>query len=431
MGYTKNLKKRMLTFIIGIFFFYISIYGTLSIFQDTILIRSIKDIALIVLILLSFIHIVLFKKYKSNIFIIFIISILGGIYLISFLSLLNGNSLVNLGYGIKISLLPMGGVLLGIYLKNKNIKIQSMLIVVFISLISTWTLQWFSGVDKLMQLGFEYAVNVKHINGIPRLPSSVGTPDGYAFLLAIIGVLLQVSLLGKNYKKFAFIVMLLTLSFLVLSTIRSALLLFVFCQLIVYLKKVSTSKQTIKYLYFTLLSFLMVFSILILPIAFSSGLSLFSRSSLVDRFSHWFSYLPSLTTSEGFIGYGLGVVGSASRRTADLGLNSTDYAVDNQYIAIFQQLGLLGLIAYFLFFIIVIWKLLNLHKQAIVKNRTVEVERLDFAVGLVLAVLVSGIFTNILEVYPFNLFFYVFIGMQLCPLTETRDVINLEKVNLA
>ncbi|MEH7275312.1 hypothetical protein V7125_17005, partial [Neobacillus vireti] len=112
-----------------------------------------------------------------------------------------------------------------------------------------------------------------------------------------------------------------------------------------------------------------------------------------------------------------GAVGSASLRLADLGYNSADYAVDNQYLAIYQQLGLLGIIAYLLFFTVIFFLLLTLSKKISNRNENIEyIRSLRLAIGLILATSVSSFFTNIIEVYPFNLFLFVYIGMQLDPL---------------
>lgn len=60
------------------------------------------------------------------------------------------------------------------------------------ALISVWVLQYVIGIDELVNFGFIYGVNVIHfIGGLPRLPSLIGFPDGYAVLLAFLGFIIE------------------------------------------------------------------------------------------------------------------------------------------------------------------------------------------------------------------------------------------------
>ncbi|MEH7274734.1 hypothetical protein, partial [Neobacillus vireti] len=297
------LKRRVFELSLFFFFFYVSVYGTLSIFQNSIIVRLSKDIMLAWLVFISLVWLVFNKKYPLKYSLLIIVGSLITILVVGMLSLLNGNSFMVLGYGIKITLLPMGAIVFGIYLKSKKYNLHRVLLIVFISLITAWAIQRGLGLERLMQMGFEYAVNVKHFNGNTlRLPSIVGTPDGYAFMLAIVGLMLEVSFLCKNRKKLAIVVKVITVTFLILSTIRSALVLFLICQIVTYFQKIKIANGKFKYLYYSLSLFLLSLFTGLLPKIISSGFGLLNTYSLFDRFNLWMNYLPSLGSKEGIIG---------------------------------------------------------------------------------------------------------------------------------
>jgi hypothetical protein len=384
--------------------FYGSIYGLVTLYADNLFTRATKDVLLILLIAYSF-FILLIKKYISKknmfslVFFIICVIVIGGSNPIA-----HGN-LASFVYGLKITMFPLLLVFSGILMNNYGLKLNKILFFVFITITTTWVIQYNQGVDALVAMGWEYGIQVKNFNhATPRLPSSVGTPDGYAFLLCIIGILLEYSPMFKDKKKRKFIIKVATLTFLILATIRSALVFWLVFQLLMSFYYVKKLKGRVKYLVLSL--YCMIASSIPLAIFYLSSSSLSSTSSLEDRFSHWGVHLPPIWSLEGLVGSGLGSVGAASRRTATLGYQSSNYAVDNQFIAFYEQLGLIGTFCVLSVFSIILYMVIYNVK----KNDSLNAK---VALSLMVCTFISGFFTNVLELYPFNLFLWIYVGAAL------------------
>ncbi|MGM1050386.1 MAG: hypothetical protein ACQEXX_30290 [Bacillota bacterium] len=380
-------KKDFIVFCFSIFLFYISVYGTLSIYMDNMSLRSIKDLILLLLVVYGVVS--CFKRELLNPILLYVYL---SLYLITFASVLVSRDVISLLYGIKITLLPMGMLFLGALIA-KRLEVKKILLSIYFMLLIAWVLQYYLGVDRLIELGFVYGVNIKHFAGLLRLPSTVGSPDSYAIYIALIGALLNSKFKGK--VRILFIII--TTVFVVLSTIRTAILFWIVYNVFIIIQGLVKSKRKNQSLLLSMLCFTISIVILIVP-KFSTT-SYASTSSVADRLSHWFDNLQPLNGIEGFVGRGMGMVGSASRRISDLNLNSLDYAVDSQYLAIYEQIGLLG-IAFFVLFLMVCVYLLF-------RKRAYE------GLAILLATLLSCFVTNTMELYPFNVLMWLVIGMSI------------------
>ncbi|MED3923715.1 hypothetical protein P4594_01385 [Priestia megaterium] len=388
--------------LIFLYLIFISFYGTIAIFVDNPIFKLSKDVILILIGMYYLFKSFLRKKIENRTFIIIAFLLL--MVCISILNLINptmGYGVTDFAYGIKTTIFPMIGLLLGMFLKQSKMNFVKPLYIVFFLIIITWVLQRIVGLDTLMSMGFEYAVNVKTFNDNLRLPSLVGTPDAYAFLLSLTGILIEWDLRDKNKKGLANIFRIITLVFLLLATIRSAIIFWLVYQIVAYLK--SFFQIPIRKAYITIGAIMF----LLLPIMFGgyyllSNTTLGSSSSTQDRLSHWGDNLAPLFSHEGIYGKGIGSVGAASVSTAELSSTKSSYAVDNQFFAIYEQLGIMGVITLFLIFSLIIRGCFLANKNNYINNGN----------ALIVALTFSSTFTNCLELYPFNVFLWIQLGIS-------------------
>jgi hypothetical protein len=386
---------------IFLYIVFISFYGTIAIFIDNPIFKLSKDIflALIGIHYLSkfFLRRRVEKKTLIVIASLLLITVISALNLISHRS---GYDLTDFAYGIKTTSVPMIGILLGIFLKQLKMNIYKPLYLVFFLIIIGWICQRIIGLDELMSMGFEYAVNVKTFNGNLRLPSLTGTPDAYAFLLSLSGILIEWDLRTKGRRGLANIFRVITLLFLLLATIRSAIIFWIIYQMIATLKSFFRLTRKKAYISIAFIMFLLI------PIMFSgyyliNNTTLGSSSSTQDRLSHWGDNLSPLFSGEGIYGKGIGSVGSASVSTSKLSSTDSSYAVDNQFFAIYEQLGVLGVISMFFILSLII-------KGCIISNKN---NLLNNGNELLIALACSSMFTNCLELYPFNVILWIQLGM--------------------
>ncbi|EEK53331.1 hypothetical protein [Bacillus cereus] len=396
-------NRPMMGGFIKIFILYASIYGIVSVFTENIMIRGVKDAALILLILGCLWNFIFTKDNKQIGLKITLLILLSFLTIIGIIGNINNGDLVTYTYGMKITIIPIGALLIGMLAKKYHISLDKVLIAIFFSLIIVWTLQYQLGVDYLVSMGFEYGKNVKHIDGFPRLPSIVGNPDGYAFLLCITGILVEYSNTLFKKKKTRLFIKTLTLAFLLLSTIRSALLLWLVFQFLMFIPKIRKAANKHKLLSISAIFYIICF-LIIAWLAFLSDSKIGMSSSLIDRLSHWGKNAPQINTLEGFVGKGIGNVGAASLRLNDLGTRNDEYAVDNQFLAMYEQVGITGVLLLLVLITIMISRLKNNFKDNTQKS---------VALSLFLATLVSCMFTNVLEVYPFNVVLWIFVGSNI------------------
>ncbi|HFJ9425847.1 hypothetical protein LKL95_20195 [Bacillus cereus] len=407
---TKIEKKanKKLDFVLVLFFFFATIYGTMAIFVENMYVRAIKDFWLGILV--AYVLYKLVFSYKINRLIFKLGTVYLIIFIVSVLSLFFAdNTLINWIYGIKITLLPIGMLFVGYYHCNSNgdrlIKILSIL---YAMVLFTWVIQYFMGLDKLLAFGYEYAVNVKNFGDKLRLPSLLGTPDSYALYIAIVSLVIQNSnFLNKRYKIKIFLIIT-TFLFLFLSTIRTALLLWLMAQgLTAVISVLKNKKRT--FLLKCAIFFMFLPMAIIVAFLKMKDTGILSVYSLTDRFTHWGLFNQPLFSSEGIIGKGLGNVGAASVRLEETGTSNWHYGVDNQFLAIYQQMGIVGVILFGAFFFIILLNLLNSLKKS--EDKEYRIYALTFS--MVLGTLASCVFTNTLELYPFNIIFWFYTGAAL------------------
>lgn len=147
--------------------------------------------------------------------------------------------------------------------------------------------------------------------------------------------------------------------------------------------------------------------------------NLLSTSSLLSRLQTWGSSLTSPFTMNGMIGNGIGSVGAASRRTHMMGLNSSNFAVDNQYFSLYEQTGLIGILYFVVLFM---WIIVSLVKRMnkLPASNSLRLPQVALALGA--GVAVASLTTNVLELFPANVFFWMVIGMALYQYREADDI---------
>ncbi|OAX50543.1 hypothetical protein [Paenibacillus sp. AD87] len=397
---------------VHILLIYLSIYGLVSIYVDNIIIRSLKDLGMVLVAIFA-----LRKVYRSqSLFIRPFLFILGSVIALGALNLLLGASVVTLIYGIKITFLPLIMMFTGMLISQCQgiYAFARTNLIIFILLIVGWLVQYSLGIEKLISLGFIYGVNIKnYLEGVPRLSSITYSPDGYAYALLITGLIAERTKMALKHRFFRVIIQLLTISFLLLSTIRSALLLWFVYQIIMFFLQIRkySKKNTL----------LIGVTFMLLPAAvfFGSRMleskNLLSSSSLLDRLQTWGNSLTSPFTMNGVIGNGIGSVGAASRRTYMIGVNSSNFAVDNQYFSLYEQTGWIGIIYFIVLFM---WIVVSLVKKMNTSTDSSTLRLPQMALALGAGVAAASLTTNVLELFPANVFFWMLIGMAL---VQTRN----------
>ncbi|RZT21375.1 hypothetical protein [Fictibacillus sp. BK138] len=386
-----NLNRYNLNFII-IFFYYAAIYGTIAVFEENMMIRSIKDIILLVISFIT-LFIIIFKKQQKDLFVLFVLFLFYiPIIIIPYMFLnLSEQSLL---YGLKITILPIVMLFTGILLSNfiKKDKILNCFKGIFFIITATWLIQYFLGIEKLLNFGYEYGINVKHFYGYLRLPSTIGTPDGYAILLAFLSIIIERNIKNKKIKILFFIV---SMVFILSSTIRSAIMYWLVAYITLFFLRVLTSRT--KFIIYS--SLLLIFVPIFLFIMSKVNNSLFSIHSLEDRLSHWNLIEFDPFSTKGIIGSGLGSVGASSVKLEEINRSLNGYAVDNQFLAIYYQIGILGIIIFLLIIFYILYVFFKKRSKG------------QLGIIIIIGTIVSCLFTNTLEIYPYNLYFWFYLGI--------------------
>ncbi|RAI92349.1 hypothetical protein DET54_11056 [Paenibacillus pabuli] len=401
---------------VHILLIYLSFYGLVSIYVDNIIIRSLKDVGMVLVAIFA-----LGKVYRSQaLFIRPFLFILGSVIALGALNLLLGASVVTFIYGIKITFLPLIMMFTGMLISQCQgiYAFARTNLIIFILLIVGWLVQYSLGIDNLISLGFIYGVNIKnYLEGVPRLSSITYSPDGYAYALLITGLIAERTKMALKHRFFRVIIQLLTISFLLLSTIRSALLLWFVYQIIMFFLQIRkySKKNTL----------LIGVTFMLLPAAvfFGSRMleskNLLSSSSLLDRLQTWGNSLTSPFTMNGVIGNGIGSVGAASRRTYMIGVNSSNFAVDNQYFSLYEQTGWIGIIYFIVLFM---WIVVSLVKRMNTSTDSSPLRLPQMALALGAGVAAASLTTNVLELFPANVFFWMLIGMAIVQSRNSGEI---------
>lgn len=216
---------------------YLSFYGLVSVYVDNIVFRSLKDVGML---LLAVVGMSRLYRGQPN-FIVLFLFLFSSILFIGSMNLLLGGSIVSWVYGVKVTFLPMLMLFAGMYIAEKKAIYtfaRTNLIILFL-LITGWLIQYSLGIDKLISLGFVYGVNIKHyLEGVPRLNSITVSPDSYAYALLITGLIAEKVRTAEKYRLFQMFIRLLVFSFLLLSTIRSALVFWIIYQIVTFVLRV-------------------------------------------------------------------------------------------------------------------------------------------------------------------------------------------------
>ncbi|WP_339276577.1 hypothetical protein MKY59_06130 [Paenibacillus sp. FSL W8-0426] len=409
-------KHSLLKLSIHALLVYLACYGLISIYVDNIIVRSLKDVGMSLLAIYA-----LSKVYhEQRTFIVPFLFLLGSIFFLGSLNLLLGGSFVALIYGFKITFLPMMMVFIGMLIAKFNaVELFARTnLFILVLLIIGWLIQYSLGIEKLISLGFVYGVNIKnYFEGVPRLPSITYSPDGYAYALLISGLIAEKVRLARNYRIIRLSIQLLTISFLFMSTIRSALVLWGVYQIVMFLLHMRQYNKR------NLLLLSSVFFLLpaatVLGVQVLNNYNLLSVTSMLDRFQNWGYGLTSPFTMHGMIGNGIGAVGAASRRMNMIGLQSRDYAVDSQFFSFYEQIGLIGVMYISILFLWIMHSLIKRMKQLPVTDR---MKLPQTAIGLVVGVAAASVTTNVLEMFPSNVFLWLFVGAALYQHRKTEEI---------
>lgn len=392
---------------------YLSFYGLVSVYVDNIVFRSLKDVGML---LLAVVGMSRLYRGRPN-FIVLFLFLFSSILFIGSMNLLLGGSIVSWVYGVKVTFLPMLMLFAGMYIAEKKAIYtfaRTNLIILFL-LITGWLIQYSLGIDKLISLGFVYGVNIKHyLEGVPRLNSITVSPDSYAYALLITGLIAEKVRTAEKYRLFQMFIRLLVFSFLLLSTIRSALVFWIIYQIVTFVLRVRKYNRN----NMLLLSgvFLLLPGAVVFGFRLMENYNLLSINSMLVRFQSWGSYLTSPFTMNGVIGNGIGAVGAASRRTHMLGLESRDYPVDNQYFSFYEQIGWIGIIYLVVLFA---WMAACLHKRMISLPAADAMRLPQMAIALLIGAAAASFTTNVLELFPGNVSIWLVVGMALY---QQRDV---------
>lgn len=412
-----NFKSNKFQILTNLFIFYISFYGLISIYSNNQLFIFLKEILAVIIVSYSLITIILMAKLpRVYVELLYLFSV---IFFISLVGIIGNENIINIAYGMKITLLPLSFLFVGnlfnfsySYMGKKHLFF---LFLIYVSLIFVWTRQYLTGIEVLILKGYEYGTNLKHIDGYPRLPSISGTPDSYAFFLAITSLILVNELRKYKKNKLSYLLTIITFLFLSLATIRSAIIFFIIVHISLFIYTVSNLHKE-KFL-FRLITIFTV-SALSIPIIFINFLDskIFDMYSIFDRISHWFTNIPIFSSCEFWFGKGLGAVGSASKSVFKLGYESLNYPVDNQFLSIFIQIGMVGLFA----FLAMLFKVYSFLRKFLYNFNISEPNRYDvhLSIALLNGLFISSIFTNVIELYPFNVLFFGFLGTTLYSLIK-------------
>lgn len=407
-----SLFKKM----VHILMIYLACYGLVSIYVDNIIIRSLKDLGMLLMAVFA-----LSKVYRSqHKFVVLFLFLFGSIMVIGSMSLLLGGSIVTWVYGVKVTFLPMMMMFAGMYiakLKATYAFARTNLIILFL-LIAGWLIQYSLGIEKLISLGFVYGVNIKHyLEGVPRLNSITISPDSYAYALLITGLIAERTRLAEKHRLFRIFIQLLTISFLLLSTIRSALVFWIVYQIVIFILRVRKYNPNNMLLLAGV--FMLIPAVAVFGVRLMDNYNLLSINSMLVRFQSWGSYLTSPFSMAGVIGNGLGSVGAASRRTHMLGLQSRDYPVDNQYFSFYEQTGWIGIL-YLVVLILWITACLVKRMKRLPVSDTRGLPQMAIALGI--GVAAASFTTNVLELFPSNVSIWIVIGMALFQQYQENEI---------
>lgn len=395
---------------------YLSIYGLVSIYVDNIVIRSLKDVGMVLVSLYA-----LSKVYRQQTtFLNPFLFVLGSVIVLGSLNLLMDSSVVTLIYGLKITFLPLMMMFTGMLFAKSGgfYAFARTNFIILLLLIVGWLVQYSLGIEKLITMGFVYGINIKnYLEGVPRLSSITYSPDGYAYSLLITGLIAERTKFAVKHNMFRIGIQLLTIGFLLLSTIRSALVLWIVYQIVMFFLRIR--KYNKKNTLIVGITFIFLPLCVFIGIRMLNSYNLLSVSSLLDRFQSWGSELTSPVTMHGVIGNGIGSVGAASRRTHIIGLESNDFAVDNQYFSFYEQTGWVGVIYLSVLFVLLAVTLVR--KMNLLPSSD-KLRLPQMAIALLVGIAAASLTTNVLEMFPANVFFWIVIGMAF---VESRN--NYEK----
>lgn len=102
-----------------------------------------------------------------------------------------------------------------------------------------------------------------------------------------------------------------------------------------------------------------------------------------------------------------------------IGLNSSNFAVDNQYFSLYEQTGWIGLVYFSILFM---WIVVSLVKRLNTLPDSNGLRLPQVALSLGAGVAAASLTTNVLELFPANVFFWIFIGMALYQYREADDI---------
>lgn len=146
------------------------------------------------------------------------------------------------------------------------------------------------------------------------------------------------------------------------------------------------------------------------------------------RFGNWINFwLPQMSNWHLLTGYGLGLVGSGSERYFDLRVafwGTSSGVTDNSYLLLFVSMGIVGLLTFLLLSWLALLQAYRLGHR--LRDPFLRAWALSTFLTLVLYLAVFMSSDQIIDSYPVNLFFWLFLGMLVrLPLVDRQEAASI------
>lgn len=317
-------------------------------------------------------------------------------------------------------------ILLFINLRKKpNIDLTFIIILisaVFVSLFGLYEKLFNPDIINLYKLNFDSVEKNTGIVGFPRvrIVSTLGNPINLSMFM-VVGIialiyLKSVGILRSNFILIFFYTLFITILLMTLSRTGYLSLLGVF---LMYMSIIFFSNKKLLLYYIPIIG---LFALLLYYIIVNNDLLLYRVQQMIDfeyvstnepRLENWSYLLSILLKDKVYLMWGLGL-GNAGTS----GLEGNKAIVENSFIAIFYELGFIGLI----FFLRIIY-LFSKNSVIIIKNSIHYKDKILgwAALMYLVAFLLSSLFMDSYLNNPFNFYFWLFLGLVTIKSVEVKN----------
>lgn len=317
-------------------------------------------------------------------------------------------------------------ILLFINLRKKpNIDLIFIIIListVFVSLFGLYEKLFNPDIINLYKLNFDSVEKNTGIVGFPRvrIVSTLGNPINLSMFM-VVGIIAliyskSVSILRSNFILIFFYTLFITILLMTLSRTGYLSLLGVF---LMYMSIIFFSNKKLLLYYISIIG---LFALLLYYIIVNNDLLLYRVQQMIDfeyvstnepRLENWSYLLSILLKDKVYLMWGLGL-GNAGTS----GLEGNKAIVENSFIAIFYELGFIGLI----FFLRIIY-LFSKNSVIIIKNSIHYKDKILgwAALMYLVAFLLSSLFMDSYLNNPFNFYFWLFLGLVTIKSVEVKN----------